>query len=74
MRSRGERLALVVSASMMIGGLGAAAVAQAWPMRLGGMAMVVGASVVLGWTGRRVRWIGWTLASLGALVVLVACL
>lgn len=74
MRSRGEQLALAMSASTMVGGLIAAAVAQAWPMRLGGMAMVVGASIVLGWTGRRVRWIAWTLASLGALVVLVACL
>lgn len=74
MRLRGEQVALLVSASTMIGGLGVAAVAQAWPMRLGGMAMVIGASVVLGWTGRRARRIGWTLASLGALMVLVACL
>jgi hypothetical protein len=69
-----EQVALLVSAPAMAGGLGAVAVADAWPMRLGGMAMVIGASLALGVTGRRGRRAAWTLAALGAAAVLIAWL
>lgn len=58
----------------MLGGLAAAALADAWPMRLGGAAMVLGASVALGVTGKPARRLGWFLAALGAVAVLASCL
>jgi hypothetical protein len=54
----------------MVAGLMAVALAETWAMRLGGTAMVVGASIVLAVTGSRTRGLGWTLAGLGALAVL----
>lgn len=74
MRLGREKAAIAVSAPLMIAGLAAAALASGWPMRLGGAGMVIGASVAIGLTGRRVRTLGWTLALAGALAVLVACL
>jgi hypothetical protein len=44
--------------------------AETWAMRLGGTAMVVGASIVLAVTGSGVRALGWALAVGGALAVL----
>jgi hypothetical protein len=69
MRFTREHAAVAVSAPFMAAGLAAAALAEGWPMRLGGAAMVIGASAALATTGRRARWLAWTLAGLGALVV-----
>jgi len=54
----------------MVIGLAAVAVAETWAMRLGGTAMVAGASIALAVTGSRVRALGWALAVVGALAVL----
>jgi hypothetical protein len=54
----------------MVGGLVAVAMAETWAMRLGGTAMVVGASIVLAVTGSGVRALGWAFAVGGALAVL----
>ena len=65
-----ELAAAAVSAPVMVAGLAAVAVAETWAMRLGGTAMVVGASIVLAITGSRARTLGWALAVIGALAVL----
>jgi hypothetical protein len=65
-----ELAAIAVSAPVMVAGLAAVALAETWAMRLGGTAMVVGASIVLAVTGSQVRAFGWTLAVVGALGVL----
>ncbi|THD80985.1 MAG: hypothetical protein E7812_06160 [Phenylobacterium sp.] len=69
-----ELAALAVSAPLMVAGLAGAALAQSWPPRLGGAAMVIGAAVALAVTDRRARWLAWSLAALGALAVLVGLL
>jgi len=69
-----ERAAAVVSAPAMVAGLAAVALADTWAMRLGGAAMVIGASVALALTGYVARGLGWGLALLGGAVVLVAWL
>jgi hypothetical protein len=69
-----ELAAMAVSAPLMVGGLVAAALANDWPLRLGGAAMVAGAALALAVTGRRSRWWAWGLAGLGLLVVVVRLL
>ncbi|RAK55208.1 hypothetical protein DJ017_12100 [Phenylobacterium soli] len=69
-----EQAAIAVSAPLMLGGLVAAALADTWPVRLGGAAMVIGASVALAVTGRRARQLSWGLAALGAVAVLASCI
>jgi len=65
-----ELAAVAASAPVMVGGLVAAAMAETWAMRLGGSAMVVGASIVLAVTGSSARALGWVVAVGGALAVL----
>lgn len=65
---------MAVSTPFMLGGLGAAALAEDWPMRLGGAAMVLGAAVALAVTGQRARRLGWLLAALGAAAVVASLL
>jgi len=65
---------MAVSAPLMVVGLVAAALANGWPVRIGGAAMVVGAALALAITGRRARWWAWGLAGLGLAVVLVRIL
>ena len=67
-----ELVALAVSAPLMVAGLAGAALAQSWPPRLGGAAMVIGAAVALAVTDRRARWCAWGLAGLGAVAILVS--
>jgi hypothetical protein len=71
MRFTREQVLLCLGAPTMVGGLVAVALAQGWPMRLGGAAMVLGAAAVLGSSRDRARRIGWTLAGLGAVAVLI---
>lgn len=68
-----EWAAAALSAPLMVAGLAAAALASDWTMRLGGMTMVVGASVALAVTGRRARVLAWALAALGGVAVLSGC-
>lgn len=74
MRIKPEQVALAICAPVMIGGLFAAALASGWTMRVGGGAMVLGASLVLAVTDRRGRAVAWTLAALGGLVVMAGWL
>ncbi len=74
MRMKREQAVAAVSAPFMLGGLAAAALADSWPVRLGGAAMVIGASVALAVTERRARRIGWLIAALGAVAVVAGCL
>lgn len=74
MRMKREQAVAAVSAPFMLGGLAAAALADSWPVRLGGAAMVIGASVALAVTERRARRMGWLLAALGAVAVIAGCL
>jgi hypothetical protein len=74
MRRMWERAAVAVSAPVMVAGLVAVAVAETWAMRLGGAAMVIGASLALALTGPRARAIGWAVALLGATAVVTAWL
>jgi len=69
MRFTREQAAAAVSAPLMVAGLVVAALAQGWAVRLGGAAMVVGASAALAVTGKRARWLAWALAGLGLLAV-----
>jgi hypothetical protein len=71
MGRRRELAAIVVSAPVMVAGLAAVALAETWAMRLGGTGMVIGASIVLAVTGSQVRALGWALAVVGALGVLL---
>jgi hypothetical protein len=73
MRFTREHTAVAVSAPLMVAGLAAAALAGDWPVRIGGAAMVIGASAALAVTGPRSRWLAWALAGLGAVAVLAAC-
>ena len=68
-----EQAAAAVSAPLMVIGLMAVAIAADWPVRLGGIAMVAGASAALAVTGRASRRMAWTLAALGVTAVLVGC-
>jgi len=72
MRITREHAAAAISAPLMVVGLAGAALADGWPTRIGGMAMVVGASVALAVTGRRARVMGWVLAALGLVAVVAA--
>jgi len=74
MRFTREHAVVAASAPVMLVGLAAAALADGWPVRLGGAAMVAGASVALAATGHRARRIAWMLVALGALAVLVGWL
>jgi hypothetical protein len=58
----------------MAAGLAVVAVADTWPVRLGGAAMVIGASLALAVTGSRARTMGWGLALLGVIAVLAGWL
>lgn len=58
-----------ISAPLMVAGLIAVAVAQAWAARIGGGAMVIGASLALALTGLRARALAWALAAFGAVAV-----
>jgi len=69
-----ELTAIAISAPVMVVGLAAAAVAETWAMRLGGGAMVFGASLALAVTGTRARTLGWGLALLGAIAAMAAWL
>jgi hypothetical protein len=69
-----ERAAVAASAPVMVAGLVAVAVAEGWAMRLGGAAMVIGASLALALTGPRARGIGWAMALLGATAVVAVWL
>ena len=62
MRISREQAAAAVSAPLMTAGLGAVALGEAWPIRLGGIAMVIGASAALALTGKVARRMAWTLA------------
>lgn len=72
MRFTREHAVVVASAPVMLAGLAAAALADGWSVRLGGAAMVAGASAALAATGQRARRVAWTLATLGALAVLAS--
>jgi hypothetical protein len=63
---------MAVSAPIMVAGLAAVAVAESWAMRLGGVAMVIGASLALAVTDPRARALGLALALIGGLAVLAA--
>jgi hypothetical protein len=73
MRITRELAALAVSAPLMAFGLGAVVLGESWPMRLGGVAMVIGGSIAMAVTGRVARRAAWTVAALGATLVLVGC-
>jgi hypothetical protein len=60
---------MLVSGPTMAGGLAAVALAESWAMRLGGAAMVIGASLALAVTGPRARGLGWGLALIGGVAV-----
>ncbi|MDB5419473.1 MAG: hypothetical protein JWP50_2892 [Phenylobacterium sp.] len=74
MRFTREQAVVAASAPVMLAGLAAMALAEGWAVRLGGAAMVAGASVALAATGQRVRRMAWTLVALGALAVLAGWL
>lgn len=74
MRFTREQAVVAASAPVMLVGLAAAALADGWLARLGGAAMVAGASVALAATGHRTQRIAWTLAALGAFAVLAGWL
>lgn len=65
-----EPAAAAVSAPVMAVGLAVVALAATWPLRLGGAAMVIGASLALAVTGARARAFAWALALLGICAVL----
>lgn len=65
---------MAVSAPFMLAGLVAAVLAETWPVRLGGAAMVAGASLALAMNGKRARRLGWALAAVGAVAVMAGCL
>jgi hypothetical protein len=73
MRFTREQAAAAVSAPIMAAGLVAVALAESLPLRLGGAAMVIGASLALALTGARARRLAWTLAALGAVAVVTSC-
>lgn len=74
MRFTRENAAAALSAPLMLAGLVATALADNWPVRLGGVAMVIGASLALALTGVRARRMAWALAALGAVAVVAGCL
>jgi hypothetical protein len=63
---------MAVSAPAMAAGLVAVALAETWVMRIGGAAMVIGASLALAVTEPRARGVGWALALIGGVAVLAA--
>lgn len=65
-----ELAAAAVSAPVMAAGLAAFALAETWPMRLGGAVMVIGPSLALALTSARARVFGWALALVGIGAVL----
>lgn len=69
-----ELAAIAVSAPVMVTGLAVVALAETWAMRLGGAAMVLGASLALAVTGARAQTLGWGLALAGAVAVLAVWL
>lgn len=71
MRIRGELLALGVSAPCMITGLLVVALAQGWVAHGAGFAAVLGGSFALASNRWSARLLGWTIAGLGLMALIV---